>query len=94
MAALPWASRICQIGHLNQLNPGYFQTMDRLMDILVEHEIVPVLQPVFQGYGWKGLSVAGTVAPPDEYARYCRYLVARYGAWLAILSGWRRWFGL
>jgi hypothetical protein len=26
------------------------------------------------------LDVAGTVVPPAEYARYCRYLVARYGA--------------
>jgi hypothetical protein len=67
-------------GHINQLNPDYFQYLDRLIAILVEHEIVPVLQPVFQGFGWKGLSVAGTVVPPAEYARYCRYLVARYGA--------------
>lgn len=69
-----------QDGHLNVLNPAYFQMFDRLSAILVEHEIVPVLQPVFMGFGWKGLSVAGTVAPPEEYARYCRYLVARYGA--------------
>lgn len=67
-------------GHINQLNPAYFQYLDRLTAILVEYEIVPVLQPVFQGFGWKGLSVAGTVVPPAEYARYCRYLVARYGA--------------
>jgi hypothetical protein len=71
-------------GHLNRLNPAYFQYLDRLIHILVEHEIVPVLQPVFQGFGWKGLSVAGTVVPPAEYARYCRYLVARYGARPAI----------
>lgn len=71
-------------GHINQLNPAYFKYLDRLIDILVEHEIVPVLQPVFQGFGWKGLSVAGTVVPPEEYARYCRYLVARYGARPAI----------
>lgn len=71
-------------GHINQLNPAYFQYLDRLLAILVEHEIVPVLQPVFQGFGWKGLSVAGTVVPPAEYARYCRYLVARYGARPAI----------
>lgn len=50
-------------GHINQLNPAYFQYLDRLITILEEHEIVPVLQPVFQGYGWKGLSVAGTVVP-------------------------------
>ena len=39
-----------------------------------------MLQPVFFGFGWKGLDVAGPVVPPAEYARYCRYLVARYGA--------------
>ncbi len=66
-------------GHINQLNPAYFQYLDQLVAILVEHEIVPVFQPVFQGFGWKGLSVAGVVVPPEEYARYCRYLVARYG---------------
>jgi hypothetical protein len=71
-------------GRLNELNPGYFQYLDRLLDILDEHGLVPVLQPVFQGFGWKGLDVAGTVVPPDEYARYCRYLVARYGARPAI----------
>ena len=73
-----------QDGHLNRLNPAYFQYLDRLLAILVDHEIVPVLSPVFQGFGWKGLSVAGTVVPPAEYARYCRYLVARYGARPAI----------
>lgn len=67
-------------GHINRLNPDYFQEFDRLLDILLEHGIAPVLQPVFHGYGWKGLSVAGPVVPPEEYARYCRYLVARFGA--------------
>lgn len=73
-----------QNGHINQLNPAYFQTLDRLVDILMAHEIVPVWQPVFFGFGWKGLRVAGPVLPPEEYARYCRYLVARYGARPAI----------
>ncbi len=54
------------------------------MAILRRHGIVPVLQPVFFGFGWKGLDVAGPVVPPAEYARYCRYLVARYGAGPAI----------
>lgn len=71
-------------GHINELNPTYFQYLDRLIGILVEHEIVPVFQPIFFGFGWKGLSVAGPVLPPAEYARYCRYLVARYGARPAI----------
>ncbi len=78
-------------GHINQLNPAYFQYLDGLAEILVAHEIVPVWNPVFHGYGWKGLDVAGPVIPPHEYARYCRYLVARYGAlpaiWLVAADG-------
>jgi hypothetical protein len=66
-------------GHLNQMNVAYFQTMDKLIGILVDHGIVPVYQPVFQGYGWKGLGALGRTADPAEIARYCRYLVARYG---------------
>ena len=62
----------------------YFQYLDGLSAILAEHEIVAVWQPVFHGFGWKGLQTAGPVAPPAEYARYCRYLVARYGARPAI----------
>ncbi|MGL4610421.1 MAG: DUF4038 domain-containing protein [Trueperaceae bacterium] len=67
-------------GHLNDINVDYFQYLDKLVDILVAHEIVPVYQPVFHGYGWKGLQTAGPFVPSEEYARYCRYLVARYGA--------------
>jgi hypothetical protein len=71
-------------GHLDQLNPSYFQELDQLITILVDHGIAPIYSPVFQGFGWKGLQVAGTVVPPEEYARYCTYLVARYGARPAI----------
>ncbi|GAA1546044.1 DUF4038 domain-containing protein [Kribbella lupini] len=71
-------------GHLRQPRAEYFQYLDRLLAALVEHGLVPVLQPVFQGFGWKGLGVAGTVVPAEEYATYCRYLVARYGASPAI----------
>jgi hypothetical protein len=78
-------------GHLRQINVAYFQYLDGLAETLVQHEMVPVWQPVFHGYGWKGLQVAGPVIPPFEYARYCRYLVARYGAlpaiWLVSADG-------
>ncbi|NMC38096.1 MAG: DUF4038 domain-containing protein [Bacteroidales bacterium] len=67
-------------GHINKLRPDYFQYLDSLMQILVDHGIVPVYQPVFHGFGWKGKSVLGPTADPDEYARYCKYLVARYGS--------------
>ncbi|MEM6391372.1 MAG: DUF4038 domain-containing protein [Planctomycetota bacterium] len=64
---------------LKRPNPEYFDRLDVLLDTLWDHGIVPVLQPVFQGFGWKGLGVAGCAVPPADYARFCRYLVARYG---------------
>ena len=67
-------------GHVNALNVDYFQYLDALIDTLVAHELIPVYQPLFHGYGWKGGPVVGPVVPTDEYRRYCRYLVARYGA--------------
>jgi Protein of unknown function (DUF4038)/Domain of unknown function (DUF5060) len=71
-------------GRLTRINVDYFRYLDGIADVLIEHGITPIWQPVFHGYGWKGLDVAGPVIPPDEYARYCRYLVARYGARPAI----------
>lgn len=38
-------------GHINQINTEYYQYLDSLMAILVAHEIVPVYQPVFHGFG-------------------------------------------
>ena len=67
-------------GHINKPNPSYFQYFDTLRNILLDHGIVPVFQPVFHGFGWKGLNVLGWEMEPEEYARYTRYLVARYGA--------------
>lgn len=78
-------------GHLNKIRIDYFQYMDSLMQQLIDHEIVPVYQPVFHGFGWKGKTVLGTTALPDEYVRYCKYLVARYGSmpafWLVGADG-------
>lgn len=71
-------------GKLTQLNVEYFRKFDELIDILVSHGIAPAYQPVFHGYGWKGKQTAGNDLSPEDYARYCRYLVARYGARPAI----------
>ena len=72
-------------GHINRINIQYFQYLDKLMDVLIDHGIVPVYNPVFHGFGWKGLNVLGKSGiDPEEYARYCRYLVARYGSKPAI----------
>lgn len=67
-------------GHINRLKPSYFAYLDSLVEILLAHEIVPVFQPVFHGFGWKGLDVLGNVIEPAEYVRYCKYLLARYGS--------------
>ncbi len=67
-------------GRLTKINVEYCQYLDKISEVLIDHGITPMLPPVFHGYGWKGLDVAGPVVPPDEYGRYCRYLVARYGA--------------
>jgi hypothetical protein len=71
-------------GRLTKINVEYFQYFDMIIETLINHCITPALQPVFHGYGWKGLGVAGPVVPSADYARYCRYLVARYGARPAI----------
>jgi hypothetical protein len=67
-------------GRLTKINIDYFRYFDKITEVLINYGITPVLQPVFHGFGWKGLDVAGPVVPPADYARYCRYLVARYGA--------------
>ncbi len=67
-------------GHINRLKPTYFEYLDSLIEVLLAHEIVPVFQPVFHGFGWKGLDVLGNVIEPAEYVRYCKYLLARYGS--------------
>ena len=67
-------------GHLNKIQPAYFDYLDSLINVLLDHEIVPVFQPVFHGYGWKGKKVLGNHVDPLEYERYCKYLLARYGS--------------
>ncbi|MGI9551791.1 MAG: DUF4038 domain-containing protein [Aurantibacter sp.] len=67
-------------GHIDQINVDYFQYYDDIVQTLLKHEIVPVFQPVFHGYGWKGLQVLGRTIEPEEYVRYCKYLLARYGS--------------
>jgi hypothetical protein len=78
-------------GHLNLINIDYFRKLDQLTGILLDHGIVPVYNPVFQGFGWKGLQALGAGADPDEYSRYTKYLIARYGArhamWLVSADG-------
>jgi hypothetical protein len=78
-------------GMLNKLKPDYFKTLDSLVQILIAHELVPLYAPFAHGYGWKGETAIGSELPADQYVRYCKYLVARYGSqpafWLVNLDG-------
>jgi hypothetical protein len=78
-------------GQLNELKSDYFQTLDSLVRILIDHELTPVYAPFAHGYGWKGETAIGPSVIPEQYERYCKYLVARYGStpalWLINLDG-------
>lgn len=78
-------------GELNKLKPDYFRTLDTIVDILTAHELTPVFAPFAHGYGWKGETAIGGEVKPDQYVRYCKYLLARYGSrpalWLINLDG-------
>ncbi|MEX1239715.1 MAG: DUF4038 domain-containing protein [Cyclobacteriaceae bacterium] len=78
-------------GHVNKLKTDYFKTLDSLVQILIDHEIAPVYAPFAHGYGWKGETAVGSEVVAEEYARYCKFLLARYGSmpalWLVNLDG-------
>lgn len=78
-------------GHLNEMEVDYYQYLDKIIDTYLRHEIVPVIAPLLHGYGWKGLDVIGNKVKHEEYLRYCRYLLARYGSqpamWLLSVDG-------
>ena len=46
-------------GSADQINVDYFRYLDKIIAVLVEHGLTPVLQPVFHGFGWKGLTSPG-----------------------------------
>lgn len=71
-------------GNINEPIIPYFQYMDSLLTILIDHGIVPVHQHIFNGFGWKGIEILGWDTDPEQSARYMKYLIARYGARLAI----------
>ena len=41
-------------GQLTKINVEYFRYLDKIIDVLINHGITPVLQPLFHGFGWKG----------------------------------------
>ncbi len=80
-----------EAGHMKELSPAYFQTLDNFVNVLLEHEIVPVYAVMLHGYGWKGQGCLGNSLEGAEYVRFCKYLLARYGSapamWLLSVDG-------
>lgn len=78
-------------GHMNHLRPDYFQALDGISQCLVKHGLVPVYAVMLHGYGWRGQSPIGGGMEGGEYVRFCKYLLARYGAapamWLLSVDG-------
>lgn len=78
-------------GKISKLNAEYFQTLDTIVSILHKHEIIPVFAPLAHGYGWKGKNSLGPSVDEDDYVRFVKYLLARYGSnpacWLLSLDG-------
>jgi hypothetical protein len=72
------------LANFDRINPAYFQSLDRKMRHLADEGFVPFLETVRRDHGpsWKAYFDFNT-----SYARYVRYLVARYGAFNIIFSG-------
>ncbi|WP_375599108.1 DUF4038 domain-containing protein [Devosia sp. Naph2] len=68
---------------MDRINPDYFKVLDRKIDYLNAQGIVPFIEFSRRDAGqcWQKFHDW-----PESYARYVQYLVARYGAHIALLS--------
>jgi len=71
------------IPDLERINPEYFKTMDKKIDYLNAHGIVPFIEAARRDIGqvWKKF-----YPWPDSYARYIQYVWSRYQANICLLS--------
>jgi hypothetical protein len=67
----------------DQINPAYFQSLDKKMDYLASVGFVPFMETVRRDHGpsWKAY-----FDWPNSFVRYIQYIAARYGAYNFILS--------
>ena len=72
------------VSDFNQINPAYFQSLDKKMAYLSAQGFVPLLETVRRDVGpsWNAYFNFN-----ESYARYVQYLIARYGAWNFVFSG-------
>jgi len=71
------------LADFDQLNPSFFQSMDKKMDYLNSEGFAPFLEIVRRDHGpsWKAY-----FEWPGSFVRYIQYMVARYGAYNLIFS--------
>jgi hypothetical protein len=71
------------IPDLERINPTYFQLMDRKVDYLNAHGIIPFIEVARRDIGqvWKKY-----YPWPESYARYIQYVWSRYQANMCMLS--------
>jgi hypothetical protein len=71
------------VADFNQLNPAYFQSLDRKMEFLSGQGFVPLIETVRRDVGpsWDAYFNF-----KETYARYVQYLVSRYGAFNFLFS--------
>lgn len=72
------------VSDFTQINPAYFQSLDRKMEFMAEQGFVPLLETVRRDVGpsWNAYYNFN-----ETFARYVQYLISRYGAWNFVFSG-------
>jgi hypothetical protein len=72
------------VSDFNQINPAYFQSLDKKMHYMSEQGFVPLLETVRRDVGpsWNAYYDFN-----ETFARYVQYLISRYGAQNFIFSG-------
>jgi len=72
------------VADFDNINPGYFQSLDKKMQFLSDQGFIPLLETVRRDNcpAWKAYFDFN-----ESYARYVQYLISRYGANNIIFSG-------
>jgi hypothetical protein len=71
------------VADFNNINPEYFQSLDKKMEYLSEQGFIPLLETVRRDIcpSWKAYFDFN-----ESYSRYVQYLISRYGAYNFIYS--------
>ena len=72
------------VSDFDQINPAYFQSLDKKMQYMSEQGFVPLLETIRRDAGpsWNAYFDFN-----ESFARYTQYLIARYGAQNFLFSG-------